>query len=620
MFEMLGIPQQALFGQLLLGLINGSFYAMLSLGLAIIFGLLNIINFTHGAQYMLGAFIAWMLLNYLGIGYWWALILAPLVTGLVGVFIERLLLSRLYHLDHLYGLLLTFGIALVIQGAFRNWFGISGLPYGIPPELSGGRNLGFMFLPNYRAWVVFISFVVCLATWIVIEKTRLGAYLRAATENPTMVGAFGINVPRLITLTYGFGVALAAFAGVLAAPIYSVNPDMGADTLIVVFAVVVIGGMGSILGSVVTGFGLGLVEALTRLFYPEGSTVVIFVIMAIVILIKPAAQTATVASPSADSGLTLGRSDGQMGMPRYHAAIFVALLVAGLFAPFILSPVFVMKVLCFALFAAAFNLLLGYGGLLSFGHAAYFGSASYICAYAAKAWGLTPELAIMSGVLVSAGLGFLIGALAIRRQGIYFAMVTLAFAQMIYFVAVKAPFTGGEDGIQAVPRGRLFGLIDIASDQSLYFLVLLIVLGGLLAIYRIVHSPFGQILKSIRENEPRAVSLGYRVNQYKLMVFVLSAAFAGLAGAMKALVFQFASLTDVNWTMSGEVVLMTLLGGMGTVFGPLAGAALLETMQNYFAGFGAWVMIIQGLIFVVAVMMFREGIVGLIARSARKQL
>jgi branched-chain amino acid transport system permease protein len=288
MFELLGIPPQALFGQLLLGLINGSFYALLSLGLAIIFGLLNIINFTHGAQYMMGAFVAWMALNYLGIPYWAALLVVPIVVGATGVVLERVLISRLYHLDHLYGLLLTFGLALIITGVFRNQYGISGLPYAMPKQLSGGQNLGFMFLPNYRGWVIVVSLVVCLATWFVIEKTRLGAYLRAATENPTMVGAFGINVPRLITLTYGFGVALAAFAGVLAAPIYSVNPNMGADVIIVVFAVVVIGGMGSILGSILTGFGLGLVEGLTRVFYPEGSAVVIFVIMAIVLLVKPA--------------------------------------------------------------------------------------------------------------------------------------------------------------------------------------------------------------------------------------------------------------------------------------------------------------------------------------------
>ncbi|MCB2095963.1 MAG: branched-chain amino acid ABC transporter permease [Rhodobacteraceae bacterium] len=287
MFELLGIPPQVLMGQLLLGLINGSFYAVLSLGLAVIFGLLNVINFAHGALYMAGAFVAWMLLNYLGVGYWPALILAPLAVGIFGIVLERTMLSRLYHLDHLYGLLLTFGLALIIQGLFRNYYGISGLPYRIPSALAGGHNLGFMFLPNYRAWVIVASIIVCFGTWFMIEKTRLGAYLRAATENSALVNAFGVNVPLLLVLTYGFGTALAGFAGVLAAPIYSVNPNMGADLIIIVFAVVVIGGMGSIMGAIVTGYMLGIIEGLTRVFYPEGSSVVIFVIMAIVLLIKP---------------------------------------------------------------------------------------------------------------------------------------------------------------------------------------------------------------------------------------------------------------------------------------------------------------------------------------------
>jgi branched-chain amino acid transport system permease protein len=288
MTEIFGVPTQALFGQLLIGLINGSFYALLSLGLAVIFGLLNIINFTHGAQYMMGAFVAWYLLNKAGLGYWWALVLAPIAVGLFGMIIERTMLKQLYKLDHLYGLLLTFGLALIIQGLFRHEYGSSGLPYSIPSQLSGGQNLGFMFLPNYRAWVIVFSLVVCFSTWFVIEKTKLGSYLRAATENPELVRAFGINVPRMITLTYGFGVGLAALAGVMAAPIYSVNPLMGADLIIVVFAVVVIGGMGSIMGSILTGFGLGVVEGLTKVFYPEASNTVIFIIMAIVLMIRPA--------------------------------------------------------------------------------------------------------------------------------------------------------------------------------------------------------------------------------------------------------------------------------------------------------------------------------------------
>jgi branched-chain amino acid transport system permease protein len=288
MTEIFGVPTQALFGQLLIGLINGSFYALLSLGLAVIFGLLNIINFTHGAQYMMGAFVAWFLLNQAGLSYWWALILAPLAVAVFGMIIERTMLKQLYKLDHLYGLLLTFGLALIIHGLFRNQYGSSGMPYAIPAQLAGGQNLGFMFLPNYRAWVIVFSLVVCLSTWFVIEKTKLGSYLRAATENPELVRAFGINVPRMITLTYGFGVGLAALAGVMAAPIYSVNPLMGSDLIIVVFAVVVIGGMGSIMGSIVTGFGLGVIEGLTKVFYPEASNTVIFIIMAIVLMFRPA--------------------------------------------------------------------------------------------------------------------------------------------------------------------------------------------------------------------------------------------------------------------------------------------------------------------------------------------
>jgi branched-chain amino acid transport system permease protein len=288
MFQIFGVPSQLLFAQLVLGLVNGAFYALLSLGLAVIFGMLNVINFTHGAQYMLGAFTAFFLLNYLGLDYWWAIVIAPVLVGISGMIIERLFLQRLHNLDHLYGLLLTFGLALIIEGVFRNFFGSSGLPYAMPSSLQGGNNLGFMFLPNYRAWVVVFSLAVCLITWFLIERTKLGAYLRAATENPTLVRAFGINVPRLITVTYGIGVGLAALAGVMAAPVYNVNPQMGANLIIVVFAVVVIGGMGSIMGAIVTGFGLGLIEGLTKVYFPEAANTAIFVIMAIVLLVRPA--------------------------------------------------------------------------------------------------------------------------------------------------------------------------------------------------------------------------------------------------------------------------------------------------------------------------------------------
>jgi len=308
------------------------------------------------------------------------------------------------------------------------------------------------------------------------------------------------------------------------------------------------------------------------------------------------------------------------GMPAHQLAVFLGMAALMIVAPFVVYPVFAMKVLCFALFACAFNLLLGFGGLLSFGHAAYFGMSAYVCAHAAKVWGLTPELAILSGTAVAAVLGAVFGSLAIRRQGIYFAMITLALAQMVFFFSLQAPFTHGEDGIQAVPRGSLFGLLDLSSDITLYFVVLVIFLAAFLLIYRIIHSPFGQVMKAIRENESRATSLGYRVDQYKLIVFTLSAAMAGLAGSTKAIVFQLASLTDVHWSMSGEVILMTLVGGMGTLFGPVVGALTIVAMQNYLASLGAWVTVVQGVVFVICVLVFRRGIVGEISRHLGRSL
>lgn len=611
-----GVPSAVLFGQLLLGLINGAFYAMLSLGLAVIFGMMNIVNFAHGAQYMLGAITAWLLLNFLGVGYWWALLLAPLIVGATGVLIERFLLRRLYKLDHLYGMLLTFGLALMLQGIFSNAFGSSGQPYSIPAELTGGRNLGFMFLPNYRAWVIVASLVICLTTWYVIERTKLGAYLRAATENPMLVQAFGIRVPRMIMLTYGAGVALAALAGVLAAPIYQVSPTMGADLIIVVFAVVVIGGMGSIMGSIVTGFLVGLVEGLTKAFYPELSSTVVFLVMAVVLLIRPAGLFGS--KPEAVQVHHEGVADTAVSARAQNIA-FVAMAVCFAAAPLFVYPGFMMKAMVFALFACAFNLIAGYGRLVSFGHAMFLGMAGYVCGHAAKVWGFTPELALLAGTGTAALLGLLAGWLSIRRSGIYFAMVTLAFAQMIYFVALQAPFTGGEDGLQGVPRGHLFGLIDLSRPGNLYAFVLTIFLGGFYLIMRLVGSPFGLVLKGISDHEPRAQSLGLDTTRYKLVAFTISAALSGLAGSTKAISSQIASLTDVHWSMSGEVLLMTFLGGVGTLFGPVVGAFVVVAMQNYLAALGQWVIVIHGAIFVLCVLAFRRGIVGEIVALAQRR-
>jgi branched-chain amino acid transport system permease protein len=317
----------------------------------------------------------------------------------------------------------------------------------------------------------------------------------------------------------------------------------------------------------------------------------------------------------------LGASPSERYAQKSYAAAFLTVAIILLLAPFFAYPVFVMKILCFALFALSFNLLFGFGGMLSFGHAAYFGMASYVSAYTAKNWGVTPEISIAAGVFVAAVLGLIIGGLAIRSRGIYLSMVTLAFAQMVYFFSLQTPsFTGGEDGIQTVPRRPLFGLIDLSSDRSMYVFVCVIFFIGLLLIYRTVHSPFGQVVKSIRENETRALSLGYKVSRYKLLVFVLSASLSGLAGATKALVFQLASLTDVHWAMSGEVVLMAILGGIGTIFGPIIGATVIVGMQNYLASMGAWVVVIQGCVFVGCVLVFREGILGLVARLAKIRL
>ena len=617
MAELLGIPTQALFGQLFIGLINGAFYALLSLGLAVIFGLLNVINFAHGAQYMMGAFCAWLGLKYLGLNYWAALALAPLVVGASGMLIEVFLLRRIKQLDHVYGLLLTFGVALLIEGAFRQGFGAGGLPYAIPEQLEGRRNLGFMSLPNYRAWVIVASLAVCIATWVGIEKTRLGAYLRAATENPALVQAFGVRVPRMMTLTYGFGAALAALAGVMAAPIYQVSPSMGANTIIVVFAVVVIGGMGSIAGAIVSGFALGLIEGLTKVFYPQASSTVIFLIMVLVLLVKPAGLFG-LAGISAGSSAAASMPGAGGGASARFSRLTMFLVAATLVAPFVgVYPVFVMKALCFALLAGAFNLLFGFAGLLSFGHAAFFGTAAYVTAYTMKYWGITPEVGIAAGTLAATALGAVFGWLAIRRQGIYFAMVTLALAQLLYFFYFQAAgFSGGEDGIQAVPRGRLFGLLDLERPLAIYYLVVAICMAGFAVIHRVVDSPFGQALKAIRENEPRAISLGYRVNRVKLLAFTLSAALAGLAGATKTIVLQLATLSDVHWGLSGEIVLMTLVGGVGTLLGPIVGAFVLVGIGTYLASLGSWITILQGAIFIVCVLTFRRGICGWIEDRA----
>ena len=430
MLELLGFTSPALIGQLLLGLINGSFYAMMSLGLAIIFGLLNVVNFMHGTQYMMGAFTAWMLLQWLGIGYGYALVLAPLLVGASGIVLERLFVRRLYHLDHVYGLLLTFGITLIVEGLYRKAFGSAGVPYENP--MPGGFRTAMGYLPYYRLWALLASLLVCLATWYMVEKTKLGAYLRAAIERPDLVRSFGINVPRMVTLVYGFGVALAGLAGVFAAPIYNVSPLMGSNLIVVIFAVVVIGGMGSIKGAIITGYLLGLAEGLMRYYYPPLSDTVVFIIMAAVLLVKPAGLFGKGVITQHTSAALDSRAGAEPNLRGGLSWVLLVVSVAALIlAPFMMYPVFLIKVLCFAVAASAVNLLLGYMGMLSFGHAMFFGFSAYVAGHLAKAWGLAPEWAILGATLASVALGAMVGLIAIRLRGIYFAMSTLALAQMV---------------------------------------------------------------------------------------------------------------------------------------------------------------------------------------------
>lgn len=616
MTQVFGIAPSLLFSQLLIGLINGAFYAMLSMGVAIIFGMLRIGNFVHGAQYMLGAFGAWYLLhlpelfpglNLPSIGYWWALIIVPIVLAVIGAVTERLFIRRVYDLDHAYGLLLTVGLAMVIEGLFNVGYGSAGQQYDVPSALQGGMNLGFTFLPYYRAWVVAVAILLCFGTWFLIERTKLGSYLRAATENPNLVRAFGINVPRMLMMTYAFGVGLAGLTGVMAAPIYQVGPQMGQSIIVTIFAVVVIGGMGSIFGAIVSGLMMGIIEGLTKVFYPQASTTAIFVIMAIVLILRPAGLFGRETTAHSVADLSSGRAGSVLENGRLW---FVVILIGGLVAPLYVFPVFAMKILCLALFALAYNLVFGYVGLLAFGHAAFFGASSYVTANSATSWGLSPELCILSGVCASTALGALFGWLAIRRQGLYFAMITLALAQIIYFYALQSGWTHGEDGIQSVPSGVLFGLVDLSNSLNMYYVTLAVFLAAFAFIYRVISSPFGQTLKSIRENEPRSISLGYSTNQFKLVAFTLSAALAGLAGGMKAIIFQIASLADVYFMTSADVLLMTLIGGVGTLLGPIVGAAILVTLQTKLATFGAWVVVIQGCIFVLCVLFLRKGVIG----------
>lgn len=613
---MLNISANALLGQLFLGLMNGSFYALLSLGLAVIFGMLHVVNFAHGMQYMLGAFVAVLSLQMFGVSYWWALLLAPVVVGLTGLIVERVFLQRLADLNALYGMLLCYGLTLIVQGTLQAFYGVASLAYPAPAQLLGGVRLPFVFLPYYRLWVVGFSAVVCFLTWYGIEKTRLGSYLRAATENPIIVRTFGINVPVLVMFTYAGSVGLAGLAGVLAAPIYQPQPLMGENLMVIVFAVVVIGGMGSILGSVIAGFGLGLLEGFVSYFYPPASSTAIFVAMVIVLIIRPAGLFGWVSAAPKNAIENEETFDvTPMGVFMFAGLMLVFLVVA----PFFVYPYVLMQAMCLGLYALSVGFLICYAGLMSFGHAMFLGVGGYAAAYLGLEAGWPSELAILGGVVASGVLAWGVGIVALRRQGIYFAMLTLAVAQMMYFLALRAPFTHGEDGIQRVPQTDLFGLLPLSNPSVMYGVVCGVFLASIIAIGQVVNSPFGEVLKAVRDNEQRAISLGYRASRYKLGAFVMSGVLAGLAGSVKAIVSQSANLSDMHWSMSGQALLMALIGGLSTLFGPVIGAFIIFGMMYYFAFLGEWSTVAQGALFVLCVMAFRRGVVGEILTLQRNR-
>ncbi len=609
-------------GYLTIGLVNGSFYALLALGLALIFGLLNVLNMTHGALYMMGAFAAWAAVEKLGVDYLSALVIATIGVGAVGVLIEKMLLSRTYGLDPLYGFMLTFGLATILQGLFQVYFGSTGLPFSAPGWLSGGIDFGFIFLPVYRLWVVGVSLLTCLAAWLAIERTRAGATLRAVSENSMIADALGVRVSRVRSLAFGLGAALAGFAGALAAPVYQVSPLMGADILLVIFAIIIVGGMGSIGGTLVASYCLALIESLTQAFYPQAASSVIFVFMCVVLMVRPqglfglamvkrhefrAARLPGAASEAESARSRTGR------LVLYGAAAVVLLLL-----PVVVYPIHLVKIACLAMFAASFNFLIGFVGIVSFGQAAFFGTAAYVTAHALAVWKLSPEIALLLGLAAALTLGLIMGALAIRRGGIYQAMITLAVAQMVYFVYVQAPFTHAEDGIQSVPRGVLLGLLDLRDDRTVYGLAVCALICVFCGLRALLSSRFGMVLVAIRDDERRAQSLGYNVDAYKLAAFAIASVCAGLAGSISAIGFQLATLSGAHWQQSGEAVLMALLGGIGTLTGPILGAAITTMLQQWLAPFGAWVQVFQGIVFALCVLLFRDGLLSRLAELVEK--
>jgi branched-chain amino acid transport system permease protein len=594
--------------QIFNGLVNGAFIALMSLGLSIIFGMMRVVNFAHGAMYMLGAFVAFVAGARFGVSLWFALVFSILVVGGIGLAFERLLLRRLYGLDPAYNLLLTFGLTLIIEDSVRTVFGTAGAPFLIPSALKGAVSLGFIIYPKYRLFVVVLSLALCLGAWFLMERTRLGALVRAATERPDLLRCFGGNVPLLVSGTFFAAAGLAGVAGALAAPIRNISPFMGQEMIALTFAVVVTGGMGSIAGSVVMGFVVGVLSSLTAIWYPAGSTAIVYLLMLAVLAIRPGGVFQGVDISHFPLHYT-PMTDRVRALFRHPAAALVALAI-GCVLPLFVYPVLASDILLWGLFALGFDLLFAFAGLLSFGQAAYWGASAYLAGVLVSKFGFPGWVGFLIAVAAVTALGGALGFVIARKKGIYFSMITFAVAELVYFVVNELPaYTGGEDGLHDVARGSLFGL-SLASDMTFYYVALAVVTLMVVFVLGILKSPFGLALTGARENERRMQSVGYNVYLLRVQAYALSAFIISVAGALYVFNHRFVSLEAVHWRASGEPIMMTLLGGAGTVFGPWVGSAMVLLIRNSLSTVTDNGSLILGCLFVVVVMLFRRGLLG----------
>ncbi len=590
------------------GLVTGGFLALMSLGMSIIFGMMRVVNFMHGSLFMLGAVIVFVLGSYFGLSLWIGFFIASILVGVLGVVLERTLIRRLYGLDLAYILILTFGLSLIIEDVVRMFFGVASAPYLVPNVLKGAVDLGFAYYPKYRLFAVAVSVLLCVGTWFALERTRLGALIRAASERPNLLKCFGGNVPLLVSGTFFFACALAGLAGALAAPIRNVSPFMGEEMINFVFAVVVAGGMGSIAGSVVMGFGSGLVSAIAAIFYAPAATAVIYILMLVVLVVRPGgifrgidiSHFSLHYTPMTERARRLF-----MGRPAALTALAV-----GVVLPWFIYPVLATDIILWGLFAIGFDLLFAVGGLLSFGQAAYWGMAAYATGILMVWFDVAMPLAVIIGVILSTTVGVLFGFIVARKKGIYFSMITFAFAAVVYFVVNQfSTYTGGEDGLHGVTRASLLGL-DLKDDRVFYYVCLAVAAVTVTLLLRLLRSPYGLSLLGARENERRMMSIGYNVYGLRVKAYSLSCLICSIGGALYALNHQFVTLEMVAWRASGEPIMMTLVGGAGTIFGPFLGSGIVLLMRNTLSSITDSGSLFLGLLFVAIVMLFRRGILG----------